>query len=796
MPIRGKFLSCIFVSIFPLFLLFLLAAPFQAAGQPLVSGTVRDASGQLVPGAAVSIYRSTTLFDRTTTGVDGRFEFPELLPGAYLLEFAAEGFQNLSRRVVLTDQSANLDLALAVAGIHQKISVIASEVPELPGEIGKAVSLISTDDLARRDARTLSEALLAMPGLQMQQLGGPGTLLSYRFRGLRSQDTAILIDGFRFRDPSDIRDSARPLLSDLLVGDAERIEVLRGAGSTLYGTHAVGGTVNVISRQPSRPHSGAVSFSGGSLGLYEGAAEYGGVAASRRLSYFLHAGHRNYTDGIDGNDAYRNHSGSGMISYRLPAQAQLSLRFRMTDAFTELNDSPSPLPNLPPLPSGVFVREAIPYPEPGATFYTQFDDPDQHGRNRFFSGSAKLDQQVSPRWGYSAGFQSLRTRRRAEDGPAVSPLAQALGRTEGSGTSRQSFEGSSEQLFWRNSIQVSGINSTHVGLEFDQETLDQTSFGLNMEAKQKSLGLVIQNLTRLLEGRLHIQIAAQGKWYGLDLPRFSDETRNPYSSLDGIETPDTYDGDVSVAYFLARTGTKLRAHAGNGHRSPSLYERFGSGGTGAFRSYFGNPQLRPERSAFLDGGLDQFLFRETLQLSATYFYTRLQTINAFGSTPNDPFGRSIGYVNQPGGNARGVELSVRSRPSAFLEINGSYTLTKSNQPAATTAGTTRVLGLSNHQFTLGTAVTPTRRVRLHFQATGASDYDFPVFGVTFLIPSSTYRFPGYARLDLTGVYTAYRGERSRIEWVTRVDNLLNREYYHGGFLVPKATVRSGVRYQF
>ena len=792
MPSCEKFLPSIFVSTF---LLILLAAPPYVAGG-LVSGTVTDGMGRVVSGATVSFYRSTSLFQRTTTGPDGRFAFPDLLPGSYAIECAAEGFQNLSQRVRLTEQFQNVDLTLAVAGIHQRISVIASELPELPGEIGKSISLVGNEELAGQDARTLSEALLGIPGLQIQQLGGPGTLLSYRFRGLRSQDTAILIDGFRFRDPSDIQDSARPLLSDLLVGDAERIEVLRGAGSTLYGTHSVGGTINVIPRQPSRPHSGSVSFGGGSLGLYEGAAEYGGLAADSRLSYFLQAGHRNYTSGIDGNDAYRNHSGSGMISYRLPAQAQLSLRFRMTDSFTELNESPSPLPSLPPLPSGVFVRDAIPYPEPGATFYTQFDDPDHHGRNRFFSGSAKLDQQVSPRWGYSAGFQSLRTRRRAEDGPVVSALAQQLGRTEGPSTARQSFEGSSEQLFWRNSIQVSGINSTHVGLEFDQETLDQTSFGLTMEAKQKSLGMVIQNVTRLLEGRLHIQVAAQGKWYGLDLPRFSDETRNPYSSLDDVETPDTYDGDVSAAYFEARTGTKLRAHAGNGHRSPSLFERFGSGGTGAFRSYFGNPQLRPERSVFIDGGLDQFLFRDTVQLSATYFYTRLQTISDFGVTPDDPLGRSFGYVNRAGGLARGVEFLVSSRPTAFLEINGSYTLTKSNQPNVTSAGTTRVLGLSDHQFTLGAAVNPTRRVRLHFLATGASDYDFPVFGLTFTIPSSTYRFPGYARLNLAGVYTAYRGERARVEWVTRIDNLLNREYYQGGFLVPKATVRSGVRVEF
>ena len=143
-----------------------------------------------------------------------------------------------------------------------------------------------------------------------------------------------------------------------------------------------------------------------------------------------------------------------------------------------------------------------------------------------------------------------------------------------------------------------------------------------------------------------------------------------------------------------------------------------------------------------------------------------------------------------------MELHVTSRPAGFLEIRGSYTLTKSNQPGVTSAGTTRVLGLSEHQFTLGASVNPTRRVRLHVLATGASNYDFPVFGLTFTIPSATYRFAGYARVDVAGVYTAYRGERARVEWVTRVDNVLNREYYQGGFVVPQATARTGVRVEF
>ena len=793
MPANPKLLPCFLAS---LCLFLLLSAPLKAAGNLSISGVVADASDSLVPGATVSLYASATLLDRTQTGSDGRFAFPNLLPGTYVLECSKEGFQNQSRRILLGNRPETTRLNLAITGVHQRISVIASELPELPGEISKAVSVVSSEELANRDVLTLTDALRQVASLQIQQLGGPGTVASYRFRGLRPEDSAILLDGFRFSDPSDNKGSARPFLEDLPATTADRIEILRGAGSALYGTNSIGGTVNVVSRQPSQPRTGSFSFMGGSMGLLEGIAELGGQTSNRRFSYLFHGDHTNYTRGMDDHDTYRNNSENAQATLHLTSQARVFLKFRITDSFLFLNESPSPLPDLPLLPPGQFVRSAIPFPKPGATFYSQSDDPDDQQRKRFFAGAVRLDHQVSQLWGYSAGFQSLRTRRQYDDGPTVSSLARELGYQEPSTLVRQRYEGSSEQIFWRNNIQVSRANSAHIALDFGRETLDQAAFGLTTGAVQKSLALTARNQTRLLDGRLHFQLAFQAQRYGLDPPRFSDSTRNPFASLDHLDIPATYNGDVSAAYLIAESGTKIRLHAGNGYRAPSLYERFGGGGSGLFRSYYGNPQLRPERSTFMDGGLDQFAFHDKLQVSATYFYTHLQTIIAFDETPNDPFRRSFGYLNLQGGNARGLELSVSSRPASFFDLTGSYTFTKSNQPSPTSAGTTRVLGVSDHQFTLGVNVKPTPRFTLNLLATGASDYDFPVFGLVFTIPSETYRFPGYARLDLTGTYILYQSEKSRVRFVTRVDNLLNREYYQAGFLVPGAVVRSGIHFDF
>ena len=792
MPNHAKYLVCVLSCLG----LFLVSTPVKSAEVLSLSGTIVDQSHSPIPGATINLYATTTLVNRMQTGTDGRFEFPNLVPGTYVLECYQEGFQKLSRRIVLRDRPEALDLTLEVAGLNQHVVVIASELPELPSEISKSVSLISNEELTNRDVVTLTEGLRQIPSLQIQQQGGPGTLSAYRFRGLRPEDTAILLDGFRFLDPSDNKNSVRPLLSNLLLTDADHVEVLRGAGSTLYGTNAIGGIVNVVSRQPTEPLAGNLSFQGGSLGLLRGSGGVSGQSDGQQYTYSLQADHVNYTRGLDKQDTYRNNSGTLRSTYDWSSLARLFARFQFADIFSFLNQSPSPLSGLTPLPPGEFVRDAKSFPEPGANFYPQFNDPDYHQHNRFFGGAVRLDHAVNGFWNYSIGYQSLRTRRRYEDGPAVSPLAQSLGFQGPPTVTSDRYQGAMDQVFWRNSFQFGSANSTDAALDFDRAGLDQTAFGLRTQAVQRSLALQVRHQIRLLEGRWQWQIAFRAQHYDLGTPRFSNSTDNPYGSILNLHIPATYSGDVSTAYFFSSSGTKVRLHAGNGYRSPSLYERIGGGSFGSFRSYYGDPKLRTEHAYFIDGGFDQFAFHNKLQVSGTYFYTHLQTIIDFGPTPYDPFNRSYGYLNLKGGNARGFELSVSSRPMAFLDFNSSYTFTKSIQPSPTSAGTTRVLGLSGHQFTVGLNVCPARRFNLNLQGSAVSSYDYPVFGLVYTIPTETYRFQGYTLLDFTGTYVLRESEKSRLRFVVRVDNLLNQEYFQGGFLAPKATARAGFHFDF
>ena len=765
--------------------------PLPGATTATLSGTITDPAAARISGATVKLFTSTLLPRITESAADGTFSFADVPTGLYLVEFSADGFQKQSRRLRLEAEPEQLQIQLEIGGLHQDVSVVASDLPEVPAEIAKSVALIDAEELASRDSVFLSDALSAIPALQIQQLGGPGHLASYRFRGLRSEDSAIFFDGFRFQDAADNRRSARPFLSDLLLAGADRIEVLRGAGSTFYGSNAIGGLINVISSQPSGPLSGYISMEGGSLGLFQGTA--GMAAGNQRASVGLDLTHVNYTRGMDSRDDYRITGGAVRTNYQLTPQWSLFTKFSMSDSFALLNQDPSPLSDLPSLPEGRFVYQAVPYPRTGATFYPQIDDPDYRQSNRSYTGAVRLDHHANSVWSQSFGYQSLRTQRFYDDGSGLSSLGASLGYDQLFSTGPRGYDGSLDELFWRNDLAISSFDSLRIHLGWERTSLDQTEFGQTTEAAQQSVSVHLQNQMRLLDGRLHVGLAGEAQYYRLDRPVFSDSTGNPYQNVSAIDVPSSYNGDASVAYFIAKTHTKFRAHAGNGFRSPSLYERFGSGGSGF---YYGNPELKPERTIFFDGGFDQYFFGEKVQASATYFFTRLQTIIDFNATPNDPFSREFGYLNSGGGLARGVELSVSARPGARINFSASYTFTNSDQPNATSAGTTRTLGVADHQFALGLNLNPTQRLNLYLQTYAISDHDFPLFGALFPFPFGTFRFPGYVRADLTGSYLLLEGERNRLRLLARVDNLLNREYYHGGFLAPQATVRTGLRWDF
>ena len=124
------------------------------------------------------------------------------------------------------------EVALQLAGVHEEVVVTASGTPQLPEQVSKAMTVIDQTDADARDAAALSDVVALAPGVRVQQLGGPGAFTTIQIRGLRDQDTAVLVDGLRLRDASATQADASGLIEDFLFTDANRVEVMRGSGSS------------------------------------------------------------------------------------------------------------------------------------------------------------------------------------------------------------------------------------------------------------------------------------------------------------------------------------------------------------------------------------------------------------------------------------------------------------------------------------------------------------------------------------------------------------------------------------
>ena len=795
----------------------------QASTTASISGRVTDAQGASVAGAIVTLYARAPQLQRLTATTDpsGAYRFERLAEGEYLIESDARGFAPaVAERVrVERGRATTIDFVLEVAGVSAQVVVTAADAPQTVDEVSKAITTISERELEERDEYSIPEALRAVPGLRVQQLGGPGALISIKTRGLRNQDTAVLFDGLRFRDPASPQGDASGYLSDLHATNVSRVEILRGSGSSLYGTNAIGGVVNIITDEGGAPLHGHALLEGGGLGLFRGRAQIAGGTDASRLLYSAGVSHFNATRGVDGDDAARTTSGQARATFRLTPDATLTARLYAADSFAQLNEDARPVAGV--LPSGI-VR-AVPLSraelrrfEAGtpdfqltngaATFIPSANDPDASRATRFFSGALIFAHRPADNFGYSVSYQGNRTDGAFYDGPAGTGF-------EPFGTTRADFDGRAHTLNARVDFRLGRANLFTAGYEFERERFVNRSLtsaapadDSSVDVAERSHSFFIQDQVRLFDDRLQLSAAFRAQTFALSRPELAPVAASPFAGFDFDSPANAYTGDGSIAYSFRDAGTKLRAHVGNGYRAPSLYERFGSfydprpfgGGSPQFAA-FGDPRLRPERSIAFDAGLDQTFARRRARASATYFYTRLQEVIAFDFTglvaQPDPFGRFGGYVNTNGGLARGVELSLEAAPARTLDVRAAYTYTNADERTPRVGGVIRSFTIPDHQFNLTATQRAGRRWLFNFDLTASSDYLAPVFNpATF--GSVVYRFEGIRKADVGANYTLPLGESRTLRFFGYVENLFGREYFENGFRTPGRTGKAGAQFSF
>jgi vitamin B12 transporter len=621
---------------------------------------------------------------------------------------------------------------LAAAGVPEEIVVTASRTPQPLAEYGGSVSIIGVTDIEARQVITLTDILRGIPGVAVSRAGPPGTLSQVRMRGAEANHVLVLVDGIEVSDPGQ---GGEFNFSHLTTADIERVEVVRGPQSALWGSDAVGGVISIQTRRGTGAPSVSGFAEGGSFGTrHFGGALSGGYGDIRlRLSGSV----------LDSDGSNASREGSEDDGHRIR-------RFSASAGWQ---------------PREALGFDLVAHHVEGRN---EFDDVD------FLTG---LPADTDHRTEFVEDYGLVRARLGLLDGRWEQVLTAALTATENDNldgrTETDSRQGRRYRLAWQSTWSLEagpGRHNLTVAAEYEKEEFTQrgmaTPFGdPNQEQDIDALAFV---------GEYRLALEAG--------PAFSGGVRHD----DNSDFGDATTWRIGASWPVARTGTRLRMSAGTAVKNPSFAERFGFFAV-SVPPFAGNPALRPERSTGWEAGFDQQL--GPVQLGFTWFDETLE--DEINGLVFDADRGVFTAINTDGKSDRhGLELTLSAPLRDDLSINAAYTLLDAWEPGP--AGRLRELRRPRHSGSINLDWRPMERVgvNLDVSITGEQrDLFFPPFPE----PSRRVTLDSHTLVTVAGRWEV----RSGITLFARVENLLDEEYEEVfGFAQPGISAFGGVRVVF
>jgi vitamin B12 transporter len=490
-----------------------------------------------------------------------------------------------------------------------QIVVGATRVPTPESELGTSVTVITAEEMAAKQQRTLPAALLDVPGLNVVQSGSPNGITSVFIRGTNANQTKVFIDGIDVSDPSSPNGAFD--FAHVLAFDLDRVEVLRGPQSGLYGSDAIGGVINIVTDSGEGPTRVEGNLEGGSFGTFNQTAKVGG--ATDNLSYFFGFGHFHVgatpvtpqdlvPPGRAFNpDSYDNRTFSLRLRAKLGDQFDIGLASRAIE--TTLYSTSDDFLGPESLRSRNTTRQLF---TRGFAHMTLFDG----------------------RFDHTLGLATTNSDRAFLD-PNSPPVTPSL------------FGGQRVKLDWVGNLRV-----------LDGEIL---TFGAEREEDRVDTGSRFQARNGYTAGFAQLQSDIGGRLFNAVSLR--------YDANDQFGDKATY--RIAPALLVPETGTKFKASLGTGFKAPSLsqlYEDFP-----AF-DFFGNPNLRPETSTGLDAGIEQSLAEGHGAVGATYFANRIANLIDIDDT-------FTSYTNIGMARTYGLESFMSLVPFDGFSVRADYTYT-------------------------------------------------------------------------------------------------------------------------
>lgn len=601
----------------------------------------------------------------------------------------------------------------------EEIVVTAHRTPRAVRAIPAHVTVLDGEELERAGHVVLLDALRSVAGLHVVQGGSFGAVTSVFVRGGESDYVQVLVDGVPVNAPGGQYDFAH-----LSVEQIDRVEIVRGPASSLYGSDAVSAVIQVITRTGTGAPRARLSVRGGT---YDSWHVTGGVEGGTGSVQYGFAGSLFRSDGLlELNNDYDNGSFSSRVEARPDSATRASIAVHFLDqAFHFPTDG-----------GGAIVDENA---------FT-FGDEWTIGLDlaRRLASAVELRAQLGSH--DTNGGTDDRT-----DGPADTLGFFAF----------QSLE-DTRRLFadLAADFETSGAGSATLGFAVEQQ--DLRSFNESSSEFGPSTGSSDEERTNR---------AFYGQWLGEWAPVATNASAR-------VEDNEAFGSFVTfsagAAVYLPGPGTKLRATVGRGIKEPTLLENFATGFA------VGNPDLDPERSLSWELGADQELLDGRVRLSGTYFDQSFRDLIQFTFTP--PSEGAPNFFNVAEADARGLELES-SAALGPLEAGATYTFLDSEVvdagfeegPDATFVEGERLLRRPTHQFgvQVGAILSDGRAIRTRLRWVGSrDDRDFGDF------PAVRVELPAYVVLDLDGELRLWEPASSRpgLSLIGRVENLLDEEY--------------------
>ncbi|MFI5237610.1 MAG: TonB-dependent receptor plug domain-containing protein, partial [Ignavibacteriales bacterium] len=502
------------------------------------------------------------------------------------------------------------------AGVYKLSNVVitATKTNTSTLELANSISVIDSSEIVSRNKINLFDLLNSEYGLSITQPGGLGALSTINIRGSNPEHTLVLIDGVEMNMTSDAANVYD--FANLPAENINRIEVLRGPQSTLYGSDAMAGVINIITNKGVGKPSLQLSAEGGSYNTFKGSAGFSGNI--NNFNYLVSLG-RTQSDGISsagekyGNtetDGYEGHNISSRFGYDFNEQTGINFFLRFTKTETDLDQFGGQFGDDP-----TYIYDLEEFTSRVEGFFNLFDGLwDQKIGASYYKNSRKYD------------FDSTM------NNPA---------------SSNSLYEGKKYKVDWQNNFHLFDSNIITVGIDFESEIASAeyyyySSFGpfesILPESETTTTGFYLQDQLQ----------------FSNDLFASAGIRYDNHSLFGGAFTY-----RFAPAYIFWSTGTKLKATVGTGFNAPSIFYLYDPA--------YGNAELNPEKNFGWDAGIEQYFWSSGISAGITYFSNDFTDL--FGTDEN------FRTINIQNAESNGVEVYTKAVLTTQLDIKLNYTYT-------------------------------------------------------------------------------------------------------------------------